>query len=229
MTDVVRLATGDLPLTLRRHAGARRLALRLRPDGDGVVVTVPQGVSAAEGLDFASRHAAWLEQRLASLPPRMPFTAGTVLPVLGSNVVIEHRPEARTGARRNGHSLIVSGLSEHLTRRVTDWLRREARREFAERSFEFAARLDRRPKRIRTSDPRTRWGSCGADGTLSYSWRLMLAPETVADYVVAHEVAHLAVRNHGPAFWRTVASICDGVDAARVWLRRHGPTLHRYG
>jgi predicted metal-dependent hydrolase len=89
--------------------------------------------------------------------------------------------------------------------------------------------LGRAAGRISVRDPVSRWGSCAASGNLSFSWRLILAPEMVLDYVVAHEVAHLAVRGHGPLFWKTVAGLTEGTAEARAWLRRHGAGLHRYG
>ena len=125
--------------------------------------------------------------------------------------------------------LFVSGRAEHLKRRVRDWLKEEARRSLGVLAHEFAARLARPVRRITIRDPRSRWGSCSRDGTLSLSWRLVLAPERVARYVVAHEAAHLKHMNHSAAFWRTVDSLVDDAAPARAWLRRHGAALHGFG
>jgi len=93
----------------------------------------------------------------------------------------------------------------------------------------MAASIEEKAGRISVRDTRSRWGSCSAKGNLSFSWRLILAPEFVLNYVVAHEVAHLIERNHGPKFWKLVARLDDQADAARKWLRRNGEALHRMG
>ncbi|HEY8013860.1 MAG TPA: M48 family metallopeptidase, partial [Dongiaceae bacterium] len=87
----------------------------------------------------------------------------------------------------------------------------------------------KRIRRIGVRDPRSRWGSCSPDGVLNFSWRLILAPRFVMDYVVAHEVAHLRELNHGPRFWRLAETLCPDMDRARDWLAIYGPGLHRYG
>ncbi len=106
--------------------------------------------------------------------------------------------------RREGGTLIVAGRPEHLGRRLTDWLKAEARREFAVRARAKAEILGRRVGRVTVRDTRSRWGSCSANGNLSFCWRMVMAPAFVVDYVVAHEVAHLKVRDHSPRFWKTV-------------------------
>ena len=85
------------------------------------------------------------------------------------------------------------------------------------------------PKRVILRDTKSRWGSCTTDGVLSFSWRLILAPRHVMDYVVAHEVAHLREMNHGPRFWKLCEEICRTVDGARAWLEENGTDLYRYG
>lgn len=218
-----------LPVRIRRSARAGRLSLRLAADGDGVVLVLPAGIAVAEGLRFARSRHDWLRRRLAALPPRVPFADGAVVPVLGVGHRLRHRPEARRGVWLEGDEIHVSGGSEHLARRVADFLRARALREASTRAHAAARRLQRVPRRIAVRDTTSRWASCTAAGDLAFSWRLVLAPEPVFDYVVAHEVAHLAEMNHGPAFWRLVASLVADVAAPRDWLRRHGPALHRYG
>ncbi len=91
-----------------------------------------------------------------------------------------------------------------------------------------AARLGRGYRSLTLRDTRSRWGSCSAAGGLMFSWRLILAPPEILDYVAAHEVAHLAEMNHSPAFWRVVAGLCPDYARHRAWLRKHGQTLHAY-
>jgi len=116
-----------------------------------------------------------------------------------------------------------------LSRRVADWLKKSARAEISKRTELSAQSIGQRVARLSVRDTRTRWGSCSEDGHLSFSWRLILAPEMVLDYVVAHEVAHLAELNHGHSFWRLVDQLCPGNKVPRHWLKRYGATLHRYG
>jgi len=226
---VVELAGRDVPLCIRHHPRARRLTLRIDPVGGGAVVTLPAATPADEGLDMVRRKAGWLLDRLRALPPRAVLADGAAVPLLGADLVVRHRPDGRGVVRREGAALIVAGRPEHLARRLTDWLKAEARREFADRARPMAEALGRRLGRVTVRDTRSRWGSCSANGNLSFCWRLVLAPPFVVDYVVAHEVAHLAVRNHGPRFWETVASLTGHADRARAWLRRHGEALHRFG
>lgn len=218
-----------VPLTVRRHPRARRVVLRLDAEGDGALVTIPERASFEDGVAQARNHAGWILRRLAAIPPRVPFVDGAVLPFLGQDHRLRHHARTFPAVRREGGEIIVAGRAEDLPRRVADWLRRQARVEIGERVGDKAATLGRAPGRITVRDTRSRWGSCSAAGNLSFSWRLVMAPARVLDYVVAHEVAHLAHRDHGRGFWRTVASLTEDVDAGRAWLRRNGRGLHRFG
>lgn len=231
MDDILTLDIGaaTIPLRLRRSARARRLALRLDGHGDDVVLVLPRGVTVAVGLRFAEDNAVWLANRLAALPPRVPFVDGARVPLMGEIHVIRHRPDARGTVWRADGVLHVAGGAEHLARRLRDWLKGEARRALASRARSKAATLGRSVARVSVRDTRSRWGSCSAKGNLNFCWRLILAPEPVLDYVVAHEVAHLAEMNHGPGFWRQVARLTAEVDGPRRWLARNGARLHRYG
>ena len=173
--------------------------------------------------------AAWIRRHLAKLPPRVPFEAGAVVPILGVDHVIHAAPDARRGVWAEAGAIIVSGRPEHLSRRLTDWLKREARTRISACVDEKAAALDVAYQRIAIRDPKSRWGSCAPDGNLNFSWRLFLAPEFVFDYVVSHEVAHLREHNHGPRFWRLVDKLTNDTDRARAWLNAFGSGLHRYG
>jgi len=219
----------EVPLIMRRNPRARRIILRLDPASDGAVVTLPPGAKPEEGLELARRKAIWLVRRLEALPPRVPFADGAEVPVLG----VDHRVVHSTGRRgvvwRQDGEIHVAGRPEHLARRLADWFRREARRQISPRAGAKAGQLGVRPGRISLRDTRSRWGSCSSEGALSFCWRLVMAPEFVLDYVVAHEVAHLKFADHGPRFWRTVASLTGDVETARAWLHSHTERLHRYG
>lgn len=216
-------------LRLRRSARARRVSLRIDHATGEAVLVLPARMAEARGLRFAAEHVDWLRRRLAALPPRVPFAEGAVLPLLGADHVVRHRPEQRRGVWTEAGAINVSGRAEHLARRLRDWLRHQALAETSTRAHAMAAGLGRRIAAVAVRDTRSRWGSCTAEGRLAFSWRLLLCPEAVLDYVVAHEVAHLAHLDHGPAFWRLVDDLAPGSETARRWLRRHGPALHRYG
>ena len=216
-------------VTIRRHMAARRLTLRVDGTTGAAWVSAPLWVSDVDVRRFVDRHAGWLADRRARVPGRILFQDGASIPVLGT----PHRVRATAGrgrpVERTDGELLVSGDPAHLSRRLTDYLRDEARRVLSDRARAKAAEVGRRVGRVTIRDTRSRWGSCAANGRMSFCWRLILAPDRVLDYVVAHEVAHLVEMNHSPAFWALCRRLCDDVDGARHWLRQYGGTLHRYG
>ncbi|MDX2144332.1 MAG: SprT family zinc-dependent metalloprotease [Rhodospirillaceae bacterium] len=212
----------------RVSARARRVSLRVDVAEGAIVLVRPVRVSEAVVRAFVIKQRRWIERHLATLMPPMALADGATLPVLGRDHTICAMPTAKRGVWTEADVLFVSGATEHLPRRVKDWIKAEAKRTFAAWAHEFARRIDRRVTRVAVRDTASRWGSCSRDGRLSLSWRLFLAPESVARYVVAHEVAHLRHMNHSAAFWRTVRELTAEAEPARQWLRRHGASLHRY-
>lgn len=224
----------EFSVPTRRSARAQRMLLRVDPARGGPELVLPDGVSPEAGADFARRHIGWLRLRLARLPERIGFVDGADVPILGVSHRIRHRPDQRGGVWRlvdpdGTTELHAAGLAEHLGRRIADFLKAEARRTIAPRARAYAAALGRPVGRITVRDTASRWGSCSARGDLSFSWRLVLAPEPVLDYVVAHEAAHLVEMNHSARFWRQVERLRPGYEAERAWLKRHGGRLHAYG
>ncbi|MBT7944473.1 MAG: M48 family metallopeptidase, partial [Alphaproteobacteria bacterium] len=140
-----------------------------------------------------------------------------------------HTSEKRGVVRLGFGEILVAGGQEHLARRVRDWFKGEARDRIRPLVRDKALVLGRTPGRITVRDTKSRWGSCSHDGNLSFCWRLVMAPATVLDYVVAHEVAHLVEHNHGPDFWRLVGTLTGDMDGGRDWLKRNGERLHRIG
>lgn len=223
-----------LPIVLRRNPRAKQLILRVEPgrqtgELDKIAVTLPRFVSDREALDFVDSKLGWILGRIANLPERIAIAEGSILPFLGEELLVVHEPGARRGVWRAGSEIHVSGDPEFLPRRVTDWVKKQARSEITERVAIKTSRLGKKAGRISIRDTRSRWGSCASNGNLSFSWRLILAPEFVFDYVVAHEVCHLEEHNHGDNFWRLVDALTPEMDAAKAWLRHNGERLHRYG
>ena len=236
-TESLRLGGRAVRVRLRRSRRARRIGLNVDVRLGGVEVVVPMRASRAEALAFVQAKAAWIHARLDALPRRVPFAEGAAVPVLGVLHTIRLSRQRdlfagvdpRAGVEVRGRKLLVGGTPDEAARRVEGWLRARAEDEIGARARRTGARIGRRAARITLRDPRSRWGSCSARGALSFSWRLVLAPESVLDYVVAHEVAHLVEMNHGPRFWALVRSLICDVDQARAWLRANGEGLHAYG
>ncbi|MEA2982209.1 MAG: hypothetical protein QOF09_4032 [Alphaproteobacteria bacterium] len=219
---------------IRRHRQARRYTLRIHAATREVILTMPPRGSVREAKEFAQRHGGWIATRLRRLPEAAPFADGTVLPLRGIQHRIAHRPGVRgTVWQENGENgealLCVAGDVPHINRRVSDFLRREALRDLEASSRRAAERLGVSIKRISVRDQSSRWGSCSTTGVLSYSWRLILAPPFVLDYLAVHEVAHLIEMNHSTRFWRLVNGACPDTKRAKLWLDIHGTDLHRFG
>lgn len=216
-------------LAVRRSARAQNIALRLDPAKPAPELVLPPRVGEAEGLDFVRSRASWLLDRLAAQPPHVPFRDGETLPLRDVPHRILHDPDSRRGVWQADGQIVVSGREEHLARRLQDWLRREARADIAPQVRDKTQILGRPAGAVTVRNQRSRWGSCAHNGNLSFNWRLILAPDWVLDYVVAHEVAHLAQPNHSAAFWRTVDRLTPHANTGRAWLRRNGDRLFRYG
>jgi predicted metal-dependent hydrolase len=219
---------------LRRHRQARRYTLRIQAATREVVLTMPPRGSLKEAKAFAEKHGPWIAARLERLPEAEPFAHGVMIPLRGQQIRVVHRRAVRGTVwieiNEDGErSLCVAGQPEHVDRRVHDFLKREAKSDLEAASHRVAAQLGVKIKRISVRDQSSRWGSCSTTGALSYSWRLILAPPHVLDYLAAHEVAHLVEMNHSARFWRLVERLCPNMQRARAWLEQHGPDLHRYG
>lgn len=229
MTETVDLDLGgrSVQVAVKRSALARRISLRIDP-ARGAVLMLPVKARLAEGERFLLAHRVWLAERLARLPGPVALGDGASVPLLGVPHPVRHVPGARRGVWVEGGEILVSGLPEHVGRRTADFLKSEAKRLIAPRAQDMAARLGRKTGRITVKDTRSRWGSCSSAGDLAFSWRLVLAPEQILDYVVAHEVAHLVQMNHSPAFWAVVESLVGDHRPARRWLKVNGAGLHRF-
>jgi len=219
-----------VPVSIRVSPRARRVGLRIDVAGRKVELVLPRGVAASTGLRFLAAKRGWIAARLEALPQRVPFVEGAILPLLGvpHQVCREFDPAAPPVRIIDGEIWVRSDPL-HLARRVHDHLVAVAQAEISPRAHRLAARIGRKVARVSVRDTRSRWGSCSGQGNLSFSWRLIFAPEPVLEYVVAHEVAHLAEMNHGPRFWRLVESLTPNTAAPRAWLKRHRNQLLGYG
>jgi predicted metal-dependent hydrolase len=216
-------------ITPRRHAMARRMVLRATRDGEGFALTLPRRHSLRAINEFLHTSTDWMRTQLAKQPPKSNLSDGTSIMLRGEAYTIVPTGKLRGTViiDTEAKTLSVPGAPEHLQRRLTDWLKAQALADLRRATMHYANAMEVTYKRISVRDQKSRWGSCTSDGSLSYSWRLILAPAFVLDYVAAHEVAHLREMNHGPKFWRLVLTHCKDTRRAKSWLKQNGSTLHR--
>ncbi len=226
--------TEAVRIRLRSNPRARRYLLRLPADRSGPVLTVPDGGDLARAERFARQHIDWLLDRLQGRPAHVVFGPGDVFPLRGEDHEIVPTGRLRglisTGMTESGEpALFVPGHEEHIPRRVATWLKGEARTELTARADFHARKIGKKIAGISVRDTKSRWGSCASNGRLSFSWRLILAPPQILDYVAAHEVAHLQEMNHSNRFWRLCEQLAPQTRSARKWLKDNGMELHGYG
>lgn len=228
--ELLRIGGKPVEVTMRLNPRARRLIVKVHPSTGEVTVVAPSKRALDHALEFARGESEWIARRLAHVPKQVALEPGARIPFRGQEYLIAHGEHGPAPVRLEAGSRIirVAGLREHAPRRILDFLKREARRALDARTLEFASRIGAHAKRITVRDTSSRWGSCSTTRALSFSWRLILAPPFVLDYVVAHEVAHLRQMNHGARFWDLVRALVPEVEKPQAWLSRNGPLLHRY-
>jgi predicted metal-dependent hydrolase len=205
------------------------VGLRIDPSQGHVIVTLPPRTARREGLALLATYAEWVAARLAALPPAIAFANGVTIPIAGQRVRIRHLADMAQPASLQHRCLTVGGAVEDLAAKVIAFLQCEAQLRFGALVAKKAQRAGLRPNRMLVKNMRTRWGSCTVDHTLSFNWRVVMAPPFVQDYVVAHELAHVRHMNHGPQFKALERELTRFGEPARAWLRRHGASLLRVG
>ena len=224
MGRAVEIGNPPIAVEIRRSARARRLSLRVsRLDGKATL-TMPRFAPEREAMSFLHAREDWLRGHVGGIADRVQVGPGVILPFRGGTL------EVAEGSTRRARLLDgrLEVPSHGAGPRAKAALIVEARAALAEASDRYAARLGRSYAALALRDTRSRWGSCSSAGRLMYSWRLIMAPPDVLDYVAAHEVAHLAEMNHSPAFWTVVETLCPDHKRLRRWLRTEGSSLHRY-
>lgn len=233
VATTVEIAGEIVPLEVNWHATARRFTLRVDPSNGAARLTVPDYVGLNVAIAFLKRHELWLACERGKLDAPVPFVEGAVIPLRGTDHSVQ-----LTGAldRRilccttsEGSVILIPGPRDMVAIQLKRWLKHEARSDISASVARHAFGLGVNPGRISLRDQRTRWGSCSSNNNLSFSWRLILAPKPVLDYVAAHEVAHLKEMNHGRHFWKLVHSTGTDVEWSRQWLTCHGQSLYRFG
>jgi predicted metal-dependent hydrolase len=221
--------------TIRRSDRARRLRIVVAPEG--VEVVLPRRMALREAEQFVAEKRPWIERTLRGYRaaeaelPAVQLDSGGQVPYLGFQLSLRVSVEpwrTRPGVSRRGGTLHV-GVAEPGEEAVREalvrWYRRRARAEVAERLDWATLRAGTSWSKLQIRDPSSRWASCSSSGAMSFSWRLLLAPEEVLAYVVDHEVAHLDVRDHSPRFWKLLELRRPDYREQERWLRRYGPAL----
>lgn len=216
-----------VPIELRRHASARRLTLRLSPDGSAVHITLPRWCASKEAIAFAFARQEWLTAQLAKLPEPHDPVATRSIRYRGQEIAIDWEECAPRRAVLDSGTLRLGGPLDTLGKRLSRWLEGEAQRLFTEDAAFYCQRANLPAAPVRITRAKRRWGSCSSEGMLRLNWRLIQAPDAVRRSVVAHEVAHLVHFDHSPAFHALLASLFEGdVETANRWLSQHGRALY---
>lgn len=227
------LTARPLDLRLAVNARARRISIRIDARAGEAVVTAPSARRLEEGVAFARQKAVWIAERMAARPDGAPLAPDAQILLHGRPVIL--RATGGAGAARlvqtdEGMQIVSGGEGEAFSHRVQNLLKRLARQALTERTDVHLKTLGQRPVTVSIADTTSRWGSCSPHRrTIRYSWRVVMAPPEVLDYLAAHEVAHLVHADHSPAYWSVVQRLVGDHRPHRKWLRDHGGALHAVG
>ncbi len=224
----IEVAGQTLPIVVKRHPRAKRLTMRVAPDGSEVRVTMPRWGQSADAEDFARSRIGWIAKQLETAAPAKTPGAGGTFPFRGVETVIAWDEELPRKPRLDGSRLMIGGPEENLAARIERWLRAEAQALMETELAHYCSVAGVDTPALRLSRAQRRWGSCSTSGTVRINWRLIMAPDEVRRSVVAHEVAHLVHFDHSPDFHALLERIFEGdMPAANVWLKQHGRSLYR--
>ena len=222
-----------VPARLSVNPRARRLSIRIDGRAGEAVLVAPSERKLAEVVAFARTKSAWMRERLAERPDSTPLEPGAIVPLFGQPtrlVAVGGGGAARLIETADGPVIQSGGEGEAYARRVENLFKRLARQVLTERTEHHLRTLGQRPVTLSIADTRSRWGSCSPHNrSIRYSWRVIMAPPAVADYLAAHEVAHLVHADHSPAYWSVVQRLVGDHRPFRKWLRDHGAALHAVG
>ncbi len=226
MTELRLSGNPEITIQLRRNARARRLSLRVSQLDGRVTLTLPRAASQSEASGFAREKESWIRKQLGRRSAETILTIGAKVLFQGVELPIV-AGEKRT-VQLLEDQLMVPGDPKKVAIRLAAFMKLRAREQLSRACDDYAGRLGKQVRRITLRDTRSRWGSCTCEGNLMFSWRLIMAPPDVLDYVAAHEVAHLIEMNHSADFWAQVARVYPDYQRPRQWLRQNGAQLHSY-
>ena len=232
-----RLPLEGLTARLSVNPRARRLSIRIDARAGEAVLIAPSERKLAEVVAFARTKADWMRERLAERPQGTPIQPGAVIDLFGKPtrlISTGGAGAARLTEDADGPLIASGGEGEAYARRVENLFKRVARDTLQTRTDVHLRTLGqdagRGPVKMSIADPKSRWGSCSPHNrSIRYSWRVVMAPPAVIDYLAAHEVAHLVHADHSPAYWAVVQRLVGDHRPFRKWLRENGPALHAVG
>ena len=228
-----RLPLDGLTARLSVNPRARRLSIRIDARAGEAVLIAPSERKLADVVAFARSKASWMRERLAERPCGTPLEPGAVIDLFGKPtrlIAVGGAGAARLTEDVDGPVIASGGEGEAYARRVENLFKRVARDTLQTRTDVHLRTLGQRPVKMSIADPKSRWGSCSPHNrSIRYSWRVVMAPPAVIDYLAAHEVAHLVHADHSPAYWSVVERLIGDHRPHRKWLRDNGPTLHAVG
>ena len=216
------------PLKVIKKRRIKRITLRVSHIDGIVKLTMPLNFKLGEAKRFVDKQIHWLEEKLQNVGPFYPVVPGIIMPINGQKKRLSIEEGINLDFYLSSNSLIFPKNFKPLNLQVRDFLKQRARNFFTSSCDLYSRKLGTSYRSVNIKDPKTRWGSCSSEGNIMFSWRLMMAPPQVSDYVAAHEVAHLVHLNHSSAFWETVAQICPNYREHRLWLRENGRSLHKF-
>lgn len=231
-TEIETIDGRRVPVKLIVNPRARHVSVRIDPTRREAIATAPSKRYLKHAAQFAAERAGWIAQELSRLPQGVRLAPGARITLRGveHELVYEHGRAAARVEETPYKRLVVPAPDVALFEsRLLRFLKDQAREDLIDRVAHHAVTLEVKPARLQVKELRSRWGSCSADGMLSFSWRLILAPPFVLDYLAAHEVAHLREMNHSRRFWAHVRRCLPDYERGRAWLHEHGSALHAVG
>ncbi len=221
-----------IEVTKKRSLKAKRIIIRISAH-KGVELIIPKRTSEKQASEFLNKKSLWVINKYQEInhkfiEKRVSFAIGAQIPIMDNFYTIKHSGLMRGITYVNNNSLIISGEISSIKRRIINFLSNLAKTEITRIADAKAKEIGKKYKKISLKDTSSRWGSCSTQGNLSFSWRLIMAPREVMEYVVCHEIAHLQEHNHSDKFWHLVSVLCPDYEISYKWLKKNGSSLHLY-
>ena len=217
----------DMIVDIKIHPRARGLTLRYDPRKERFVLSSPKRTSQKSRIAFVDECQNWMRKQVIVAPPITYIRPGSILPLEGKDRKIVHIDAPGVDIKLTDDTLTVACRIDRFPRALQRYIQQRANDVIVPLCHQKAAIIDKQIQSIHLRDTMTRWGSCTWDKKLSFSWRLILAPAEVIDYIVAHEVAHLQVFNHSESFWELCRSLTSHTTFGKHWLQQQGNALHQ--
>lgn len=218
----------DFDLEVKTSFKAKRISLKIDAKKKLPIITMPKFCSANYAIDFIKRNQEWIENSLNKIPEKIIFSHGDKISIMGQIYEVNHCPDAKSGVWLEGGKVNVSGGEEFLNSRLKNFVIKVAKNELSKLGREKAKNIKCYVNKISIKDTKTRWGSCSTKSNINFSWRVVLAPSIVIDYLISHEVCHLIHHNHSKEFWNDVNKLAIDMESGKQWLKENGNSLFSY-